>query len=69
MAAVNKLLSFPQKPKLVKAVMLQGGGGGGGSGGGGGLYGGDAHVVPLTSSSFPGSKDQSVYLVEFYAPW
>ena len=44
-------------------------GGGGGGGGGGGLYDGDAHVLPLTSTNFPTSKDQSVYLVEFYAPW
>ena len=41
----------------------------GAGGSGGGLYDGDAHVVSLTSSSFPASKDQSVYLVEFYAPW
>ncbi|DBA98372.1 TPA: hypothetical protein ACH3X3_012387 [Trebouxia sp. C0006] len=40
-----------------------------GGGGGGGLYDGDAHVLPLTSTNFPSSKDQSVYLVEFYAPW
>ena len=26
-------------------------------------------MLPLTSTTFPGSKDQSVYLVEFYAPW
>ena len=44
-------------------------GGGGGGGGGGRLYDGDAHVLPLTSTNFPTSKDQSVYLVEFYAPW
>ena len=44
------------------AVGLQGAGGGG-------LYEGDAHVLSLKSSNFPSSKDQSVYLVEFYAPW
>ena len=38
-------------------------------GGGGGLYDEDAHVVSLTSSSFPTKSDYSVYLVEFYAPW
>ena len=43
-------------------VLVQGGGGGG-------LYDGDAHVVSLTSSSFPTNLDHSVYLVEFYAPW
>lgn len=36
---------------------------------GGGLYDGDAHVLPLTATNFPTAKDQSVYLVEFYAPW
>ena len=38
-------------------------------GGGGGLYDGDAHVMSLTSSSFPTKSDHCVYLVEFYAPW
>ena len=36
---------------------------------GGGLYDRDAHVVSLTSSTFPAKSDPSVYLVEFYAPW
>ncbi|KAL3131807.1 hypothetical protein ABBQ38_007523 [Trebouxia sp. C0009 RCD-2024] len=35
----------------------------------GGLYDGDAHVVSLTSTTFPAKSDPSVYLVEFYAPW
>jgi len=52
-------------PSLSHLIAMQGGGGGGG----GDLYDGDAHVLPLTSTNFPTSKDQSVYLVEFYAPW
>ena len=42
---------------------------GGDGGGGGGLYDGDSHVLSLTSTSFPAKSDQSVYLIEFYAPW
>lgn len=38
-------------------------------GGGAGLYDNDAHVISMTSSTFPKRKDESVYLVEFYAPW
>lgn len=38
-------------------------------GGSAGLYDNDAHVLAMTSHTFPKRKDQSVYLVEFYAPW
>lgn len=38
-------------------------------GSGSGLYDGDAHVLTLTSSSFPTKSDPAVYLLEFYAPW
>lgn len=33
------------------------------------MYKGDANVQLLTSATFPGAKDASFWIIEFFTPW